>query len=130
MDDDARADALAVMRAAGPRVLVSTDVAARGLDFPDVCHVIMFDIPKDVAGFIHRAGRTARGGADGLVDVLAREDEVRWYLQLRAGEAMPGTPLHRHGGREGVARAGERAAEPKFYGWPTPDPNWLEQLDG
>jgi superfamily II DNA/RNA helicase len=47
------------------RVLVATDVAARGLDIPNVSHVINFDIPQTYEDYIHRIGRTGRGGASG-----------------------------------------------------------------
>ena len=48
------------------RFLVATDVAARGLDIPDLSHVIMYEPPEDLEGYIHRAGRTGRAGATGV----------------------------------------------------------------
>ena len=47
------------------RVLVATDVAARGLHIPDVTHVINYDLPEDAEDYVHRIGRTARAGASG-----------------------------------------------------------------
>lgn len=41
-------------------VLVATDVAAKGLDFPDIKHVINYDMPKDIESYVHRIGRTGR----------------------------------------------------------------------
>ncbi len=47
------------------RVLVATDVAARGLDIPNVSHVINFDTPQNYEDYVHRIGRTGRAGASG-----------------------------------------------------------------
>ena len=47
-------------------ILVATDVAARGLDVPDISHVINFDMPMEADGYIHRVGRTGRAGAKGV----------------------------------------------------------------
>ncbi|MFW5977328.1 MAG: DEAD/DEAH box helicase [Candidatus Nanoarchaeia archaeon] len=55
--------------------LVCTDVAARGLDIPDVTHIYNYDIPRDAKQYIHRAGRTARAGKDGsVVNILSDRD--------------------------------------------------------
>lgn len=59
-----------------PSVLLCTDVAARGLDLPDVDCVIQFDPPVDPKQFSHRCGRTARAGRDGRAWVLLSEKEA------------------------------------------------------
>lgn len=62
------------------RILVATDVAARGIDLPELSHVIIYEPPEDPELYIHRAGRTGRAGGSGeaisLVDVLER-DQLR-----------------------------------------------------
>jgi ATP-dependent RNA helicase RhlE len=48
------------------RVLVATDIAARGLDIVDLSHVINFDLPNEPESYVHRIGRTGRAGASGV----------------------------------------------------------------
>ncbi|MBI2907094.1 MAG: DEAD/DEAH box helicase [Chloroflexi bacterium] len=57
------------------RFLVATDVAARGLDIPELSHVIQYEPPEDIEGYIHRAGRTGRAGAAGVAISLVTELE-------------------------------------------------------
>ena len=47
-------------------VLVATDIASKGLDFPDIQHVINFDMPEDIENYVHRIGRTGRRGKTGI----------------------------------------------------------------
>ncbi len=65
------------LRVGGLRFLVSTDVAARGIDISDLSHVFMYDVPQDPEYYIHRSGRTARAGKSGVVMVLATLDTER-----------------------------------------------------
>ena len=58
------------------RFLVATDVAARGLDIPELSHVIQYEPPEDPEGYIHRAGRTGRAGAAGIAVSLVTEAEA------------------------------------------------------
>ncbi|MDB5478667.1 MAG: box helicase [Alphaproteobacteria bacterium] len=61
------------------RVLVATDVAARGLDIPHIEHVINYDLPQVPEDYIHRIGRTARAGAEGsAVNLLTPSDRIKW----------------------------------------------------
>mmetsp|Transcript_36433 Transcript_36433/g.58563 ORF Transcript_36433/g.58563 Transcript_36433/m.58563 type:complete len:876 (+) Transcript_36433:113-2740(+) len=55
------------------RVLVATEVAARGLDIPDVMHVINYDMPSDIDSYVHRIGRTGRAGNKGLATSFINE---------------------------------------------------------
>ena len=58
------------------RFLVATDVAARGLDIPELSHVIQYEPPEDVENYIHRAGRTGRAGAAGVaITLVSRVDK-------------------------------------------------------
>jgi superfamily II DNA/RNA helicase len=65
-----------------PRVLVATDVAARGIHVDDVDLVVQFDPPKDHKDYLHRSGRTARAGATGLVVALVDHAQVRELQKL------------------------------------------------
>jgi ATP-dependent RNA helicase RhlE len=72
------------------RVLVATDVAARGIDVDDVSHVINFDLPSDSENYVHRIGRTARAGRSGTALSLCSDDERG---ALRRIEQLIGTRL-------------------------------------
>ncbi|MDQ7012264.1 MAG: DEAD/DEAH box helicase [Planctomycetota bacterium] len=64
------------------RVLVATDVAARGLDIDDVSHVFNFDMPNEPEAYIHRIGRTGRAGATGLAIAFCDRDERSMLRQI------------------------------------------------
>jgi ATP-dependent RNA helicase RhlE len=84
--------ALAGFRKGNYAVLVATDVAARGLDIPDVSHVINFDLPDVPDSYIHRIGRTARMGKAGEALSLVMPEDG---LSLRGIERMLGVKLDR-----------------------------------
>ena len=63
---NARQKALANFKARKTRILVATDIAARGIDIDDLSHVINFDLPEVPETYVHRIGRTGRAGADGI----------------------------------------------------------------
>ncbi len=87
-----RMDALAKFRADEIRILIATDVAARGLDIPLITHVIHYDIPENAEDYVHRSGRTARHTAVGIASTIAS-----WMnrAQIEAIEALIGNPLPR-----------------------------------
>lgn len=66
MNQRERTRTLTKLRSGGLRVLVATDVAARGIDIADITHVINFDLPKFAEDYVHRIGRTGRAGATGI----------------------------------------------------------------
>jgi len=68
--------ALAAFKSREVRVLVATDVAARGLDIPDVKHVYNYDLPNVPEAYVHRIGRTARAGKDGAAVAFCAPDEM------------------------------------------------------
>jgi superfamily II DNA/RNA helicase len=80
LDQPARMAALESFRSGQTALLVASDVAARGLDIPDVSHVFNYDLPIHAEDYVHRIGRTGRAGKHGTaISVVAKED--RKYLQ-------------------------------------------------
>lgn len=75
-----RQRALANFKRGSTRVLVATDIAARGLDIDEVSHVINYDLPNEPESYVHRIGRTARAGASGVA-VSFCDSEERGYLR-------------------------------------------------
>jgi len=71
-------------------LLVATNVASRGLDIPDVSHVINYDIPEDAETYVHRIGRTARAGRDGKAITFVAEWDMEAWAAIRklTGEAI------------------------------------------
>ncbi len=64
------------------RVLVATDVAARGIDVADVAHVVNFDLPREAEDFVHRVGRTGRASSRGIASTFAAPDEVQTLRRM------------------------------------------------
>ena len=72
-----RKQAMDDFRSARVRVLITSDVAARGLDIKGVTHIFNLDVPTQSKAYLHRVGRTARAGAKGMAITLVTADEVR-----------------------------------------------------
>ena len=98
-----RQRALEAFTAGHPRVLVATDVAARGIHVDDVDLVVQFDPPEDHKDYLHRSGRTARAGASGQVVALVERGQLRDLQRMHAAagitaarhDAVPGHPAVR-----------------------------------
>ena len=78
-----RERALDEFRRAKTPVLIATDVAARGIDIPGVSHVINYELPNVPEQYVHRIGRTARAGADGIAIAFCAEDERAYLKDIR-----------------------------------------------
>ena len=95
-----RNSALLGFRNGQVRILVATDIAARGIDVTHIAHVINYDLPQVAEDYIHRIGRTARAGADGqAISLLTPEDRSQWKeitrLLRRTGSQVPETPAQK-----------------------------------
>ncbi|AMY68237.1 DEAD/DEAH box helicase [Frigidibacter mobilis] len=101
---------LAQFRAGEIKVLVATDVAARGLDIPDVRHVYNYDLPNVPENYVHRIGRTARAGKDGSAVAFCSPLEVG---DLRAIEKAMKAPIPVIGGEVPVAQTPQPGARPQ-----------------
>jgi ATP-dependent RNA helicase RhlE len=86
----ARQRALEAFKRGGIRVLVATDIAARGIDVEGVTHVINFELPVEPESYVHRIGRTARAGASGVALSFCDREERD---ALRAIERLTRTPV-------------------------------------
>lgn len=79
MTQGARNRTLNALRRGNLRVLVATDVAARGIDVPDITHVVNFDLPKQAEDYVHRIGRTGRAGRSGIaINLVNHNDAFQW----------------------------------------------------
>ncbi len=86
-----RTEALDGFRKGVHRILVATDLAARGIDVPRCAHIINFDVPATVEDYVHRAGRTARGALDGIVSTIAtwRDKQMVRDIEAALEEPLP-----------------------------------------
>lgn len=87
----ARQKALENFRAGRIRVLVATDIAARGIDIDDISHVINYDLPNESESYVHRIGRTARAGASGIAISFCDADEKAFLKDIEKliGKSIP-----------------------------------------
>jgi superfamily II DNA/RNA helicase len=90
MDQRARMAALESFRNGEMTLLVASDVAARGLDIPDVSHVFNFDVPIHADDYVHRIGRTGRAGRSGWAYTLAAAADKKYVAAI---ESLTGNPI-------------------------------------
>lgn len=119
----AREAALANFRSGKTKVLIATDIAARGIDVPGISHVINYDIPMDPESYVHRIGRTARAGKDGIAisfcDPTERlmlksvEKTIRYQIPVDDSHAFHGVS-----GVSGVRKLSSGAKRPLNDGLP------------
>jgi superfamily II DNA/RNA helicase len=122
MDQPSRTAALEAFRRGEVTLLIASDVAARGLDIPDVSHVFNFDVPHHPDDYVHRIGRTGRAGRTGTaITVVAPADNkavaaiekligqtIPWMGEPPATEAAAPQEPEPRGERQGRGRRGER----------------------
>ncbi|PPK92076.1 superfamily II DNA/RNA helicase [Kineococcus xinjiangensis] len=106
-----RSKAIDAFAAGETRVLVATDVAARGIHVDDVDLVVHVDPPNDHKDYLHRSGRTARAGNKGTVLAIALPDQVRRYGWLHRDAGVTATTEHVAAGDE-IVRAVAESGEP------------------
>jgi ATP-dependent RNA helicase RhlE len=87
----ARQKALENFRSGKTRVLIATDIAARGIDIDDISHVINFDLPNVSEDYVHRIGRTARAGASGMAISFCDSEEKAFLKDIEKliGKSIP-----------------------------------------
>ncbi|MBV8879747.1 MAG: hypothetical protein JO332_07285, partial [Planctomycetaceae bacterium] len=127
------------------RVLVATDIAARGIDVDGVTHVVNYDMPDVPENYVHRIGRTARAGAEGSAiafcspeersELMAVERLIRLRIPVKPvpqgiAHPAPGGPAPQapHGGQRPHQHGGHRPAQPApAPGAAQPSPSGLPQ---
>jgi ATP-dependent RNA helicase RhlE len=119
---------LAAFRSGEIRTLVATDIAARGIDVDGISHVVNFDLPNVPETYVHRIGRTARAGAEGVaISLIAGAEEMGYLRDIerlirialpREDRRTPGhrdaapAPAQHRGGRPGTRVHASRSHEP------------------
>ena len=91
LDQHVRMETLSAFRNGDIKLLVASDVAARGLDIPDVSHVFNFDVPTHAEDYVHRIGRTGRAGRKGTAFMLATKAEKKYLdgIEKLIGKEIP-----------------------------------------
>jgi ATP-dependent RNA helicase DeaD len=104
----AREEVMGRLRSGTLRLLIATDVAARGIDVPDLSHVLQYDVPQDREYYVHRAGRTARAGKAGVSIALVTRPEQPVLREIASRYDLPLEWRDVPTDEEVAARVGER----------------------
>jgi len=116
LDQSSRTAALDAFRSGEAELLIASDVAARGLDIPDVSHVFKFDVPHHAADSVHRIGRTGRAGKTGTAITIVAPMDGRSVdaIEKLTGQTIPwmDKPVAQAGAAEAPV-AEERAPRPE-----------------
>jgi superfamily II DNA/RNA helicase len=134
MTQGARNRTITAMRRGKVRLLVATDVAARGLDVSGISHIINFDLPKCAEDYVHRIGRTGRAGASGIAISFASPNDLAYLQRIERfiGQSLPqhvipglepmrpftrltGTPGKRSNAPYGRTKGGHPSAQARDY---------------
>jgi superfamily II DNA/RNA helicase len=141
MDQRARMASLEAFKTGDVDLLVCSDVAARGLDIPDVSHIYNFDVPIHAEDYVHRIGRTGRAGRSGTALTLVTRDDSKYVDSIerlignkiewqgpRPDELGPGEePVARHGRGRRPPAAGRGERRPATRGESPPSESRGEQ---
>ena len=97
LDQSARTAALDAFRNGEAKLLIASDVAARGLDIPDVSHVFNFDVPHHADDYVHRIGRTGRAGKTGTAYTIVGPGDGKAVAEIEKliGQSIPCAPKRR-----------------------------------
>lgn len=129
MDQKNRTETLAGFKNNEIQLLVASDVAARGLDIPDVSHVFNFDVPVNAEDYVHRIGRTGRAGRKGSSFTIVTPKDQKGFDAI---EGLIKQPIEWHGEAIDWSAKGKRGKKPapaKAGGKPTEKPDEVKAAD-
>ncbi len=125
----ARTQALASFKSGEVRILVATDIAARGLDIDSISHVINYDLPNEPETYIHRIGRTARAGSEGIAFSFCTAEDRDFLSQIERllGKPVPADTDHAYHCESastavGTSKRPGTKSRPKSGHWPARSP--------
>jgi superfamily II DNA/RNA helicase len=133
MDQSARLKMLQAFRNNEVTYLIASDVAARGLDIPEVSHVFNYDVPTHAEDYVHRIGRTGRAGREGQAFTLVTKEETKYLKAIEGligktipwfdlGETAPGEEAEVHETWKPRRESKPRAESPKRAPKPRAEP--------